>query len=258
MKRIKCTVAYDGTGFNGYQRQPGQRTVQGEIEAALAKINKVPVTIHSSGRTDTGVHARGQVFHFDSPVNMDGTRYERALNALLPEDIYILESHEVHPEFHSRYHGKIKEYRYRLSLNTYDPMKRNYVYYHRRELNIDDMKKAMNYLLGTHDFTSFCGNLDDVDKVRTIYQAELIEDQGELTFIFVGNGFLRYMIRIMVGTLIQIGEGRKKPEDIQGILEAKDRRLAPLTAKPQGLYLQRVDYPEEFLKPVANSVDNEE
>ena len=97
MKRIKCTVAYDGTLFNGYQRQPGQRTVQGEIEAALEKICKVPITIHSSGRTDTGVHAYGQVFHFDSEVNMDGTRYVRALNSMLPEDIYVLDSHEVHP-----------------------------------------------------------------------------------------------------------------------------------------------------------------
>ena len=188
---------------------------------------------------------------------MEGTRYERALNSLLPDDIYILESHEVHPEFHSRYHGKVKEYRYQLSLNNYDPLRRNYVYYHRRPLNVENMREAMKYLLGTHDFTSFCGNLDDVDKVRTIYQAELMEDEGELTFIFVGNGFLRYMIRIMVGTLIQVGEGRKKPEDIKTIIDAKDRRLAPLTAKPQGLYLQRVDYPEEFLQPLSKNVDNE-
>lgn len=257
MKRIKCTVAYDGTLFNGYQRQPGQRTVQGEIEAALEKISKQPVTIHSSGRTDTGVHAYGQVFHFDSVVNMDGSRYVRALNSILPEDIYIIDSQEVHPEFHSRYHGKVKEYRYRLSLNEYNPMKRNYVYYHRFSLDVEKMREAMTYLLGTHNFTSFCGNLDDIDKVRTIYQADLIDEDGELTFIFVGNGFLRYMIRIMVGTLIQIGEGKKKPEDIKTIIEAKNRKLAGHTAKPQGLYLQRVDYPEEMMKPLTDYVDNE-
>ena len=159
MKRIMCRVAYDGTLFNGYQRQPGQRTVQGEIEAALEKICKVPITIHSSGRTDTGVHAYGQVFHFDSDNKMDGTRYVRALNSMLPEDIYVLDSQEVHPEFHSRYHGKIKEYRYKLSLNTYNPMKRNYVYYHRRPLNVEKMQEAMTYLLGTHDFTSFLWKL---------------------------------------------------------------------------------------------------
>ena len=183
---------------------------------------------------------------------MDGTRYVRALNSMLPEDIYVLDSHEVHPEFHSRYHGKIKEYRYKLSLNTYNPMKRHYVYYHRRPLDVAKMREAMTYLLGTHDFTSFCGNLDEINKERTIYQAELLDEEGELTFIFVGNGFLRYMIRIMVGTLIQVGEGRKQPEDIKKILEMKDRRLAGHTAKPQGLYLQRVDYPEELLKPLAD------
>ncbi len=252
MKRIKCTVSYDGTLFNGYQRQPGQRTVQGELELALEKICKNSITIHSSGRTDAGVHAYGQVFHFDSELNMEGTRYMRALNSILPEDIYVLDSQEVHPEFHSRYHGKIKEYRYKLSLNCYNPLNRHYVYYHRRLLNIDKMKEAMEYLLGTHDFTSFCGNLDEVNKERTIYKAELLDDNGELTFIFVGNGFLRYMIRIMVGTLIQVGEGRKNPSDIKYILEMKDRRLAGHTAKPQGLYLYRVEYPEEVLSVPSN------
>lgn len=255
MKRIKCTVAYDGTLFNGYQRQPGQRTVQGEIEAALEKICKQSITIHSSGRTDTGVHAYGQVFHFDSDVKMDGSRYMRALNSMLPSDIYIIDSQEVHPEFHSRYHGKIKEYRYRLSLNQYNPMKRNYVYYHRRPLDVEKMREAMKSLLGTHNFTSFCGNVDDIDKVRTIYQADLIDEDGELTFIFVGNGFLRYMIRIMVGTLIQVGEGRKKPEDIEFIIKSQNRNLAGHTAKPQGLYLQRVDYPQEMLSPMENCVE---
>ena len=131
-------------------------------------------------------------------------------------------------------------------------MKRNYVYYHRRPLDVEKMREAMTYLLGTHDFTSFCGNLDEINKERTIYKAELIDEAGELTFIFVGNGFLRYMIRIMVGTLIQVGEGRKQPEDIKKILEMKDRRAAGHTAKPQGLYLQRVEYPEELLRPLAD------
>lgn len=249
MKRIRCIVMYDGTHFNGYQRQPGQRTIQGEIEAALEKICKKPVTIHSSGRTDTGVHAKGQVFHFDSDLKMDGSQYMRAFNAILPADIYVLESQQVHDEFHARYHGKIKEYHYRLSLNTYNPLNRNYVYYHRRLLNIESMREAMTYLLGTHDFTSFCGNPDEVDKVRTIYQAELINEDGELTFCFVGNGFLRYMIRIIMGTLIQIGEGRKQPVDIKKIIDAKNREVAGYTAKPQGLYLQSVKYPHELLQP---------
>jgi len=249
MKRIKCTVMYDGTLFNGYQRQPGQRTVQGEIESALEKICKIPITIHSSGRTDTGVHAKGQVFHFDSQLNMEGQRYARALNSIIPDDIYVIESQEVHAEFHSRYHGKIKEYHYRLSLNAYNPLARNYVYFHRRALDIDKMKEAMRYFEGTHDFTSFCGNLDEINKVRTIFDTELIDENGELTFRFVGNGFLRYMIRIMVGTLIQVGEGKKNPKDIEMIINAKNRHMAGHTAKPQGLYLQAVKYPQELLNP---------
>ena len=255
MKRIKCTVSYDGTLFNGYQRQPGQRTVQGEIESALNKICKQSVTIHSSGRTDAGVHAYGQVFHFDSDLSMDGGRYAKALNSILPEDIYVLDSQEVHPDFHSRYHCKVKEYRYKMSLNEYNPLNRHYVYYHRRPLDVERMREAMGYLLGTHDFTSFCGNLDEVNKERTIYKAELLDDEGELTFIFVGNGFLRYMIRIMVGTMIQVGEGRKLPNDIKHILSMKDRRLAGHTAKPQGLYLHRVEYPEEVLVVPSKKIE---
>lgn len=245
--RIMCIVAYDGTEFNGYQKQPGQRTVQGAIEAALAKICKVQVGIHSSGRTDSGVHARGQVFHFDSDMNMEGSRYRNALNAILPADIYVLESRQVHEQFHARYHGKIKEYQYHLSLNEYDPLKRNYVYYHRVKLDIAKMTEAMQYFLGTHDFTSFCGNLEKTDKVRTIYEVELLNDQGELTFRFVGNGFLKHMIRIMIGTLIQIGEGKRQPEAINAIIKGKKRELAGHTAKPQGLYLEYVKYPQKLL-----------
>ena len=247
-------MMYDGSGFNGYQRQPGQRTVQGELEKALEKIAKVPITIHSSGRTDAAVHAHGQVFHFDTEGKMDGTRYVRAFKSLLPDDIFILQSQEVNSEFHSRYHGKIKEYRYKLSVNQYNPLRRNYCYFHPRSLNTQAIKEAMTYFLGTHDFTSFCGNLDEVNKVRTIFEAELLEDEGELTFRFVGNGFLRYMIRIMVGTLIQVGEGRKSPNDIPTILNGKNRMLAGFTAKPQGLYLEYVKYPSELYQ-VGKSVN---
>lgn len=177
------------------------------------------------------------------------------MNSILPEDIYVLDSQEVHPDFHSRYHGKVKEYRYKMSLNEYNPLNRHYVYYHRRPLDVERMREAMGYLLGTHDFTSFCGNLDEVNKERTIYKAELLDDEGELTFIFVGNGFLRYMIRIMVGTMIQVGEGRKLPNDIKHILSMKDRRLAGHTAKPQGLYLHRVEYPEEVLVVPSKKIE---
>ena len=246
MTRIKCTISYDGSSFSGYQRQPGQRTVQGEIEKVLSLINKKEITIHSSGRTDSGVHAYGQIFHFDSEVQMSAHSYVRALNGMLPTDIYVKGAREIDDEFHSRLHAKKKEYHYKVSLNEYDPMRRNYTYFHRRPLDIEKMRDAMRYLIGTHDFTSFCGKIDKLDKVRTIHEATVINEDGELTFIFKGTGFLRYQIRIMMGTLLDIGEGKKQPEDIKVILERKNRQAAGRTANPEGLYLQKVTYDEIF------------
>ena len=242
LKRIMCTVKYDGANFNGYQIQPKGRTVQKEIERALRKVCKKEIVIHSSGRTDAGVHALGQRFHFDSDINMDATRYKEALNRLLPRDIYILKSEQVDSEFHSRFNALTKEYHYKLSTNEYDPLKCNYIHYRRRALNFERMKEAMKYFLGTHDFTSFSANLDDISKVRTIYKAELICDDGEYVFTFIGTGFLKYMVRIMVGTVIQVGEGKKNPEDIISIIEKRDRFFAGPTAKSEGLYLHSVQF----------------
>ena len=246
MTRIKCVVSYDGSLFNGYQRQPGQRTVQGELEKVLSVINKTEIQIHASGRTDAGVHAYGQVFHFDSHVNMTASQYVKAINGMIVEDIYIVSAEEVHDEFHSRLYAKKKEYHYKLSINQYNPVKRLYTYFHPRSLDVDKMKEAMSYLVGTHDFTSFCGRVDKLDKVRTIYETQLINDAGDLTFIFKGSGFLRYQIRIMMGTLIEIGEGKKQPDDIKVILKKRDRHAAGYTAKPEGLYLQEVTYNEDY------------
>ncbi|HAX74197.1 MAG TPA: tRNA pseudouridine(38-40) synthase TruA [Firmicutes bacterium] len=252
MRRIRCIVTYDGTQFSGYQRQINQRTVQGELEKCLKIVTKQEVTIHGSGRTDAGVHALGQVFHFDSPLNMPSGAYRKALNGLLPDDISIVESVEVDGGFHSRLCAELKEYHYKLSMNNYDPIKRNYVYQYGRRLDLEKMEKAMRYLIGTHDFSSFCANMEDRDKVRTIFEAEIINDNGELTFRFVGSGFLRYMIRILVGTLLEVGEGKKQPEQIPVIIEAKNRRLAGRTASPEGLYLVRVQYNEKWLPLTEN------
>jgi len=242
VKRIMCTVKYDGANFFGYQRQSKGRTVQQELERALKKICKKEITIHSAGRTDSGVHGLGQVFHFDSSVNMDGKRYKEALNRLLPKDIYILNSKEVNREFHSRFNAKTKEYHYRLSTNEYDPLMCNYVHYYRWKLDVAKMQEAVQHFLGTHDFTSFSANLDDISKVRTIYVAEILYEDGEFTFRFVGNGFLKYMVRIMVGTLIQVGRLKLEPAAIPAILEGKDRFFAGPTAKPEGLYLHSVEF----------------
>ena len=242
-RRIMCVVKYDGSKFLGYQIQPKGRTVQQEIERALKKICKTHITTHAAGRTDSGVHALGQVFHFDSPIEMEATRYKLAFNSILPKDIYIAESKEVDPTLHSRFHATSKEYHYRLSTNEHDPLLCNYIHYHRRKLNIENMQEAAHYFLGTHDFTSFTANMENINKQRTIYKSEIIvHEEGEYTFKFIGTGFMKYMVRIMVGTLLRVGVGKINPEEIPLIIAAKDRNFEGPTAKSEGLYLHSVKY----------------
>lgn len=242
-KRIMCIVKYDGSNFFGYQIQPKGRTVQREIERALKKICKTDITTHAAGRTDSGVHALGQVFHFDSLIDMEASRFKMAFNSMLPKDIYILESKEVNAAFHSRFSAKSKEYHYRLSTNEHDPLLCNYVHYYRGNLDIFKMKEAAIYFLGTHNFTSFTANMKNINKQRSIYALEIDEhDAGEYLFRFVGSGFMKYMVRIMVGTLIRVGAGKIKPEEIPMIIAAKERNCAGPTAKPEGLYLHSVQY----------------
>jgi len=242
-KRMMCIVKYDGSKFFGYQIQPKGRTVQQEIERALKKICKTEITTHAAGRTDSGVHALGQVFHFDTPLDIEASRYKRAFNSILPKDIYVIESKEVEMDWHSRFHATSKEYHYRLSTNEHDPLTCDYIHYHRRKLDVNKIKEAMTYFLGTHDFTSFTANMEKIDKQRTIYISELlIHEDGEYTFRFVGTGFMKYMVRIMVGTLLRVGVGKILPDEIPYIIAAKNRNLAGPTAKPEGLYLHSVGY----------------
>lgn len=245
MQRYKCVVAYDGTRFAGYQVQPNKITVQGEIERALKKIHKgANVKITASGRTDAGVHAKGQVFHFDSPLHIPESKWPVALNSLLPDDIAVISITVVAADFHARFDAKGKEYHYHIQLSGQkDPFTRNYVYQYPYSLNVFAMKEAATYLLGVHDFTSFCSAKTEVeDKVRDIREIELIEQDGLLIFRFVGNGFLYNMVRILVGTLLEVGSGERAPETMSEILEKKDRSLAGKTAPAQGLYLWEVFY----------------
>ena len=242
-KRIMCTVKYDGSKFFGYQRQSKGRTVQQEIEKALKKICKTEITTHAAGRTDSGVHALGQVFHFDSPINMEANRFKMAFNCILPKDIYIIESKEIAPTLHARFHAISKEYHYRLSTNEHDPIKCDYIYYHRYKLDVAKMQEAATYFLGMHDFTSFTANTQSINKQRIIYKAEIvIHSDGEYTFEFLGTGFMKYMVRIMIGTLINVGMCKINPEEIPFIIAAKDRKFAGPTAKSVGLYLHSVQY----------------
>ncbi|WLR42012.1 tRNA pseudouridine(38-40) synthase TruA [Bacillus carboniphilus] len=245
MKRIKCTLSYDGTDFSGYQKQPNKRTVQGEIERVLQTIHKGKVvTIHASGRTDTNVHAYGQVIHFDTSLSIPEEKWSKALNALLPNDVFIRDSKQVEESFHARYDTVGKEYRYRIQhLGERDLFKRKYALFFPYSLNIELMNQAASTLIGTHDFSSFCAsNTDVINKVRTIDTISLCEDQDELVFTFRGNGFLYNMVRIIVGTLLEVGQERLKPEEVKEILEACDRRKAGKTAPGHGLYLWEVFY----------------
>lgn len=256
MKTYKMTIAYDGSGFAGYQVQPGQRTVQAELEKALKKIHKgTPIHVTASGRTDSKVHAKGQVIHFDSPYILGPSDWRRALNALLPGDIAIVEAEEAEPGFHARFHAAGKEYRYMIwRPEVKDPFKRDYMYHYPWPLDINAMKAAAAALTGTHDFTSFCSVKTEVqDKVRTLDSIEIIEKGPVLELQFKGNGFLYNMVRILTGTLLDAGAGRKKPDEFPGILGAKDRSRAGKTAPGHGLYLWKVHYPKVLKK---NPLDN--
>jgi tRNA pseudouridine38-40 synthase len=245
MIRYKCIISYDGSGFSGYQVQPKKRTVQSVIEAVLTKMHKgSSVKISASGRTDAGVHAKGQVIHFDSPLSLPVEKWELALNSMLPEDISVLSVKEADPAFHARFDANGKEYRYYLNQSPKrDPFQRNYAFHYPYPLNLEAMREASAYLLGTHDFSSFCSARTEVeDKVRTIKTIEILQDEEKVSFHFIGNGFLYNMVRILVGTLIEVGSGKRKSEEIMEILEKRDRRYAGKTAPGQGLYLWQVLY----------------
>lgn len=245
--RYKATVAYDGTEFSGFQIQPNGRTVQGELEKALAQINKGQFTrIHPAGRTDAGVHAAQMVFHFDYTSSIPKQGLFKALNVLTPDDISILYLERVTNDFHARYYAKSKTYSYRVdNQQVRNPFTRNFALHHPYPLNQEKAEAALAVLVGTHDFTSFCSaKTDKVNKIRTIYKTsiEINETTKEWIFTFHGDGFLYNMIRIIVGTVLEIADGRRDVEEMKEILEAKDRKAAGPTIGPQGLRLEKVDY----------------
>lgn len=241
------TFSYDGSKYKGYQKQPRVKTVQSEIEKALKQIlSNEKITISASGRTDAGVHALNQKAHFDSKKEIAPEKLRKAVNSLIPDDIYIKEIIEVEPDFHARFNVKAKEYIYKINMGEYNPIEKDYVYQYNRRLDVVEMERALKYLEGTHDYKSFTKTDEEKDDfVRTIVQANLIRDVknvNNITISFLGTGFMRYMVRNMVGCLIEIGEGKRKSEDIIKILEAKDRKKAGKTANPEGLYLKDVFY----------------
>lgn len=243
---MKCTISYDGHLFYGYQVQPGQRTVQDELEKALQTLHKAkePIPVVSSGRTDSGVHAVGQTIHFDSPLSIPEAKWPYALNALLPDDISVRKAEAVNDQFHARFSAKRKEYRYMIYRGRHpDVFKRYYAYHVPYDIDMEKVKEASRYLVGTHDFTSFCATKTEVkDKVRTVHELEWSDTGDGLQMRIVGSGFLYNMVRIIAGTLLDVGTGKFSPGDIEKMILAKNRDAAGRTAPAHGLYLWRVIY----------------
>lgn len=243
MTRVKCIVSYDGSQFYGFQIQKKLRTVQGEIQKAIHNICKdEEITIHASGRTDAKVHGRHQVFHFDTKRNMPEKQWKRAINHFLPNDIYIIDSFIVNEDFHSRYSAVKKEYHYKLNMKEYNPFDTHYIYQYGRNLDIELMKEAAKIFIGEHDFASYCTYDQYGNTVRTIYKIDIVEEKGIITFQLLGNGFRRYMVRHIVGGLIQVGAKRITKERLQELLDSKGEKKCLYKAKPQGLYLYEVYY----------------
>ena len=245
IRKVKCTLSYDGSKYGGFQVQANSVTVQELIQAALEKVAKERIIIHASGRTDAGVHARGQVFHFQTSCQVPLERWSFALNSLLPDDIAILAAEEVPGTFHSRFDVVEKTYRYCLmNRKVHDVFYRNYAWHIPVLLNVDAMKQAAVYLIGEHDFTSFCSTRSIVEnKVRHVYEILIEEEsEGKIWISIRGNGFLYNMVRIIVGTLVQVGLGKRNSNGIIAILEAKDRKQAGETAPAHGLFLWEVKY----------------
>lgn len=243
--RIKCTVSYDGSQFYGYQVQPGQRTVQGEIEQALAEVHKGKfIRITASGRTDAGVHAMGQVFHFDTDLQVPAAKWPVILNQKIGDDVAVLSAEEAPETFHARFDVKTKEYRYIVNTSPVAlPFRRHYAVHYPYTIVLEAMREAAAYLEGEHDFTSFSSaKTEIVDRVRIIDFIKIEEFEGEIIFRVKGNGFLYNMVRIIAGTLLEVGNGKYQPGEVVKMLEAKDRSAAGKTAPAHGLYLWEVNY----------------
>ncbi|MDD2447264.1 MAG: tRNA pseudouridine(38-40) synthase TruA [Tissierellia bacterium] len=244
MKNVKLTIEYEGTNYSGWQNQENAITIQQVIEKAIYDTSKEHTRLIGSGRTDKGVHALGLVANFFTNCTIPGEKFKFVLNNVLPVDITIIESEEVSLDFHARYSALKKRYVYKIyNDKKYRPLFRNYSYHYKHDLDIEKMKEASKYLLGTHDFCSFMGRKTNVyTTIRTIYSIDIEKDDNFIIMTFEGDSFLKNMVRIIVGTLINAGNKKMQVEEMQEILDGKDRRLAGRTAPPQGLYLEKVFY----------------
>ena len=281
MRNIKLTIAYDGSQFHGWQIQPGLPTIQGLLADAAQQITQEKILIFGASRTDAGVHALGQVAHFKTHSALTAEDFRRALNALLPPQIRIMAAEEVGPDFHSRWQSLAKTYHYRIfRARVLPPFEHGRALHYPWPLDENAMKEAARLFEGTHDFTSFAASTgsedDDKDRdmLREIYRSEIVshpyapfgaspngattaasylgyshsdapeQAAHELEYVVYGKSFLRYMVRKIVGTLLEVGKGKLAPSDIPSIFEAKDRSRSGVTVPPDGLYLVALEYPD--------------
>jgi tRNA pseudouridine38-40 synthase len=279
MQTIKLTLAYDGTDFSGWQTQPGQPTIQSALTEVIEKITEERLTIHAAGRTDAGVHALGQVAHFRTNSRLSPEEFQRALNALLPREIRVVCAQAAAPDFHARWHALGKTYCYRFyRARVLPPFLWRYVLHDPFPLDFAAMREAAMLIEGTHDFTSFAASTgsdeDDRDRTveRTIFRAEVLRGDDETlpaaafsalgiarpgpeewVFMVRGRSFLRYMVRKLAGTLVDVGRGRLTPADITDLFALRDRTRSGPTLPPQGLFLISVEYPDPAasLEPAA-------
>lgn len=242
---VKLELQYDGSRYKGWQKQGNtDQTIQQKIEDILTKMQGTPIEIHGSGRTDAGVHALGQIANAKLKGCKDAEEVRTYLNTYLPEDIRVLSAEEAEERFHSRLQAKDKTYLYRIHKGGKpDVFTRKYTWSIEEELDLVAMRKAARYLIGEHDFKSLCGNRHfKKSTIREIYSIEILEVGEEIQIEVNGNGFLQNMVRILVGTLVEVGKKKRDPQQMKEMLEAKDRQRAGVTAPPQGLFLKEVRY----------------
>ena len=243
--RYKITFSYDGSKFDGYQKQKhSDNTIQGIMENALKYINNGKTTkLSSSGRTDKGVSANMQVAHTDIDVNITPYKLKRAINSLVPDTIHVYDVEETDNDFHARYMVKEKTYIYKVNVGEYNPIEKDYVYQLCKELDVDLLKTEIKRFIGKHNFSSFCSNQDKKEDCnRVIYDASIEKKDNYIIFSFTGNGFLKYMVRIMCGYLISVSLGKQERNKIDYYLKNTENKVTTKTAPAEGLYLKEVKY----------------
>ena len=251
--RLKGVISYKGTLFYGYQIQKDetQRSVQKEIQDVLKKIFNEDIKVYSSGRTDRGVHAIGQVIHFDVDREVDVDKLHHSLNCLLPKDIHFNSLKIVENTFHARFSCISKEYRYVINLKEYSPIYNDIMYNYCSCLDIDKIKEAMKLFIGRHNFVNLCAN-NDGDYEREIYSFTLEEKEGIIVFKIQGNGFRRYMVRMIIGTLIEVGKNKLEISDLKDIINGEKYMRVSFKAPSEGLYLYKVNYKKEGKEEYEN------